>query len=135
MTIKIHNVRTLLEIISSLEIENKSNSKNVEKNFELRGIEQGIDFTFYEKTRDFCKLVSLIKFENEYIILTKLGNDFVKNRMSLNEQKSFLISKCILEGNFSKIILPIVFDFNSNFTLFWCEMSEVEVRFKNTINF
>jgi len=130
MTIKIHNVRTLLELVSSLEIENKSNSKNVETNFELRGIEQGVDFTFYKETLDFCKLTSLIKLENEYVILTKLGKDFLKDRLSFNEQRSFLISNCILEGEFSKIILPIVDNFNSNTTSVWCEMSEVEIRFK-----
>ena len=91
MTITIHNISKLLEVINLVKKGNKSNSSKVKIGFEQKGIVEGVNYSFFEEISDFCELVSLIEIDNEDYIITELGNKFLENTDSLDSKRNFLI--------------------------------------------
>ena len=65
MTITIHNISKLLEVINLVKKGNKSNSSKVKIGFEQKGIVEGVNYSFFEEISDFCELVSLIEIDGE----------------------------------------------------------------------
>ena len=135
MTITIHNISKLLGIINLVKKGNKSNSSKVKIGFEQKGIVEGVNYSFFEEISDFCELVSLIEIDDEDYIITELGNKFLENTDSLDSKRNFLILNCVMNGKLSEIILPIIYDFNSNNKSLWCDMLETYTRFKNHSKF
>ena len=96
MTITIHNISKLLEVINLVKTGNKSNSSKVKIGFEQKGIVEGVNYSFFEEISDFCELVSLIEMDDEDYIITELGNKFLENTDSLDSKRNFLILNCII---------------------------------------
>jgi hypothetical protein len=131
MTIKIHNIITFLELVNTLQIKKSSEYENVKTGFELRGIEKGSDFLSFKQVDNFCQLSSLILFQNGKYEITKLGFEFLNKTSSKDDLSKFLINTCILDGNLSEIILPILSNFDLTTWSFHCKMSEIQNSFKN----
>ena len=97
MTITIHNISKLLEVINLVKKGNKSNSSKVKIGFEQKGIVEGVNYSFFEEISDFCELVSLIEIDDEDYIITELGNKFLENTDSLDSKRNFLKLNCIMD--------------------------------------
>ena len=97
MTITIHNISKLLEVINLVKKGNKSNSSKVKIGFEQKGIVEGVNYSFFKEISDFCELVSLIEIDDEDYIITELGNKFLENTDSLDSKRNFLKLNCIMD--------------------------------------
>ena len=139
MTITIHNISKLLEIINLVKKGNKSNSSKVKIGFEQKGIVEGVNYSFFEEISDFCELVSLIEIDDGDYIITELGNKFLENTDSLDSKRNFLILINIIILAFPPVPIYYVLILKAiqiqNHIIICCEISQHVIIILNGNNY
>lgn len=136
MTINISQVKDLLVFLKSfIGNEKKVFEKNFIKNYEINtNYSLTIDDT-YNSIKEFCLNAKLIVEKENYLSITKLGEDISKN---INFDEKFnqdIVKRCLTNNYFSNILIPILQKFEiSEQNELWAERSTVYELFKNTNN-
>jgi len=121
MTIKLRHLSNFLRVVKLHEDGNKSLEKEVKKTFKLQPV---IDNTYpnFNEFRKFCLDTEILKLKNDNFIITKLGESVLENYEGdyLNKkQEELFIEKCFLNGNLSKVVLPLLAEFNEEDSKYW----------------
>ena len=127
MTIKLRHLSNFLRVVKLHEDKNKSLEKEVKKTFKLQPV---IDNTYpnFNEFRKFCLDTEILKLKNDNFIITKLGESVLENYEGdyLNKkQEELFIEKCFLNGNLSKVVLPLLAEFNEEDSKYWFPKNEI----------
>ena len=133
MTIKLRHVSNFLRVVKLHENENKSLEKEVEKTFELQPVIENV-YPNYNEFKKFCLDAGILKLKKDNFEFAKLGEEILENYEGdyLNKkQEELFIEECFLNGNLSKIVLPLLAEFNEKDSKFWFPKNEIVDVCKN----
>ncbi len=130
MVIKLKQIPKLLEVIKKFEKDKNAKPiiKYVEKTFNDSPV---TDATYpdFNELGNFCKNTGIVKFENNIIKITQLGNQILKEfekNLNLNPKiKKLFIEECFLNGFFSSAIKEGLSRFVKHGNLVWAPADRV----------
>ena len=136
MVIKLRQIPKLLGIIK--KFENNQNSKPiigyVAKTFNNLPVEEAI-YPDFDELGKFCKDSEILKFDNDIITITSLGNEILseyQKNSNLNQKlKKIFREKCFLQGKFSESINESLSRFMKISNEVWAPTDQVYDLFKN----
>ena len=119
---KLRHVSNFLRVVKLHKEE-----KEVKKTF---GFQPIIENTYqnYDEFKKFCLDAGILKLKNDNFEFTKLGEKILENYEGnyLNKkQEELFIEGCFLDGNFSKIVLPLLAEFHEKNSKFWFPKDEI----------
>lgn len=124
---KLRHVSNFLRVVKLHQVENQSPEIEVMKTFDIQPV---IENTYqnYDEFKKFCLDVKILKLENNNFMLTELGEEILSNDegYDLNQkQEELFIEECFLNGNLSKVVLPLLAEFHEEDSKFWFPKNEI----------
>ena len=112
MVVELSQVLKLLDVVKSHQSNGKSKRQEVKKDFELRKIDKGLEYPIYEENEKFCLQTKIVIGENDDLVLTDLGEQILLLINSKEKLNELVIRECLLKGDFSNKIIPVLAQFN-----------------------
>ena len=126
MTVKIFQIKKLIEAIERYQDNKVANRERVKKDFDLQGITKGVDYPDFNANEKFCLDGGILGLENDGLYFTELGKMLLENIDSPEKFREVFIQNFILKNNFSEIIIPILSEFHeSDDGKLWYERKEI----------
>lgn len=136
MVIKLKQIPKLLGIIKKFE-KNKNTKPIIEyvaKTFNNSPVEEAI-YPDFDELGNFCKDIEILKFENDVITITSLGNqifdEYEKNLQLSSELKKLFRDQCFLKGSFSESVNDGLSRFFKTRNEVWAPSDQVYDLFQN----
>jgi hypothetical protein len=137
---KISHVVQLLTHLQDKLIE--SDQKQVDQDsfqeyFKIKSIPVGSEYPNYFESKKFCLNAKLVEEEKNFLHLTKLGENILKNYDSNEKFNTEIIKKCLNNSYFSNILIPILKQFHvdvDNQNKLWFEKEKISKLFPKKTN-
>jgi len=125
---KLSHVSNFLRLVEKFVKE-----KEVKKAFNFQPTKENT-YQKYDEFKKFCLDAGILKLKKDNFEFTKLGEEILENYEGdyLNKkQEELFIEECFLNGNLSKIVLPLLAEFNEKDSKFWFPKNEIVDVCKN----